>query len=315
MKKILFSKLILLAVIISAFTACDDDEPQKIALYLPTADYSFEIFDMQVVFTDKSDNAATYYWTFGDGETSTEQNPTHVYAASKKYSVELTITSAEGKTSSKKATVDLSDGSGPDPSEEVNITIDGSFDDWADVPTGRLATSTLAEYATDRASIKEMKFCGDEDYLYFYFKVDNSVFNVLQLYIDKDNSTETGFLGWTWTEIGTEYLFEADKAVAFAPTVFTYDDANGNGGSEWAWIELYNPNVPGIITASELIPVEGNIVEFEGSISRELITGLGTTIKVAAVGVDGNWDETGLLPSKLEDGSLNEALKVKIPAN
>lgn len=315
MKKILFSKFILLATLILAFTACEDDKPEKIALYLPVADFSFEMFDMQVVFTDKSDNGASYYWTFGDGETSTEQNPTHVYTASQKYSVELTITSEEGKTSSKKSTVDLSDGSGPDPSEEVNITIDGNFDDWADVPAGRLAASTLAEYVTDRTSIKEMKFCGDEDYLYFYFKVDNTKFSTLQLYIDKDNSDETGFIGWTWTGIGTEYLFEAEKSTGFAPTVFTYDDANGNGGTGWSWIEVYAPDFPGIITASELVTVEGDIVEFEGSISRAHITNLGTNIKVAAVGVDGDWNETGILPSKLEDGSLNEALKVKIPAN
>jgi len=315
MKKILFSKFILLAAIIFAITACEDDKPEKIALYLPIADFSFEMFDMKVVFTDKSDNGATYYWTFGDGETSTEQNPTHVYTANKKYSVELTITSEEGKTNTKKVTIDLSDGSGPDPSEEVNITIDGSFDDWADVPSGRLATSTLAAYATDRASMKEMKFCGDEDYLYFYFKVDNTKFGTLQLYIDKDNSDETGFIGWTWTGIGTEYLFEAEKSKSFAPTVFTYDDENGEGGTAWSWIEIFNPNVPGIITASELKTVEGDIVEFEGSISRAQITNLGTTIKVAAVGVDDDWNETGLLPSKLEDGEKNEALKVKLPAN
>lgn len=314
MKKILFSKLILLAAIILAFTACEDDKPEKIALYLPIADYSFEMFDMKVVFTDKSENGATYFWTFGDGNTSTEQNPTHTYTASKKYTVELTITSAEGKTSSKKNTIDLSDGS-TDPSEEVNITIDGNFDDWAEVPAGRLAVSTFAEHAVDRASMKEMKFCGDEDYLYFYFKVDNTKFDVLQLYIDKDNSTETGFIGWTWTEIGTEYLFEAEKAVEFAPTVFTYDDENGNGGTGWNWIQVYSPDVPGIITTSELVTVEGDIVEFEGRISREFITGLGTSIKVAAIGLDDDWNETGILPSKLEDGSLNEALKLKLPAN
>lgn len=34
----------------------------------------------------------SYYWEFGDGETSTEQNPTHTYTAVGKYDVTLTVT-------------------------------------------------------------------------------------------------------------------------------------------------------------------------------------------------------------------------------
>jgi PKD repeat protein len=33
-----------------------------------------------------------WLWDFGDGQTSTEQNPTHVYAAVKTYTVSLTVT-------------------------------------------------------------------------------------------------------------------------------------------------------------------------------------------------------------------------------
>ena len=35
----------------------------------------------------------TYYWEFGDGETSTEQNPMHIFAEEGEYEVSLTITS------------------------------------------------------------------------------------------------------------------------------------------------------------------------------------------------------------------------------
>lgn len=314
MKKIFISKLFLLSIILCAFLSCTDDDPKQIALFLPVADYSYEIFDMKVVFTDKSENGGTYYWTFGDGETSTEQNPTHTYAAAKKYSAELTITGENGKTSSKKLTIDLSDGSGPDPSEDVNISIDGKFEDWGQVPAARLATATWAAHATDRASLKEVKFCGNADYLYFYVKVDNTKFNTLQLYIDKDNSNETGFIGWTWTEIGTEYLFEAGKGDAFAPTVFEYVDKDSNGGTEWNWKDMYTPASKAIV-ASELITVEGDIVQFEGYIPRALFPDLGTTLKIGVVAVDADWAESGLLPSKLEDGGLNTPITVKIPAN
>lgn len=39
----------------------------------------------------------SWYWDFGDGHTSTEQNPTHTYTAAGKYDVTLTVTDAEDK--------------------------------------------------------------------------------------------------------------------------------------------------------------------------------------------------------------------------
>jgi len=50
-----------------------------------------------VAFTDQSTNTPTSWsWTFGDGGTSTLQNPTHVYAAAGTYTVALTATNAGG---------------------------------------------------------------------------------------------------------------------------------------------------------------------------------------------------------------------------
>lgn len=43
-------------------------------------------------FIDQSKDAQAWTWDFGDGSTSTQQNPTHTYAASGKYKVLLTVT-------------------------------------------------------------------------------------------------------------------------------------------------------------------------------------------------------------------------------
>ena len=51
-----------------------------------------------VSFTDLSVNAVSWSWDFGDGFTSSLQNPTHAYSASGAYSVVLTVTSATGDT-------------------------------------------------------------------------------------------------------------------------------------------------------------------------------------------------------------------------
>ncbi len=49
-------------------------------------------------FTDTSLNAVSWLWNFGDGTTSTSQNPNHNYTDPGYYSVSLTITTADGCT-------------------------------------------------------------------------------------------------------------------------------------------------------------------------------------------------------------------------
>jgi hypothetical protein len=62
--------------------------------------------DLQVAFNGTTPNAASYFWDFGDGTTSNEENPTHVYPASGgNYTVSLTVTSARGCTGSATTTV------------------------------------------------------------------------------------------------------------------------------------------------------------------------------------------------------------------
>lgn len=53
---------------------------------------------LEVVFSNTSTPASgvTYLWDFGDGETSTEKEPTHVYEMPGEYQVSLTVTNAEG---------------------------------------------------------------------------------------------------------------------------------------------------------------------------------------------------------------------------
>lgn len=46
------------------------------------------------------DGIASYAWEFGDGNTSTEPNPTHTYEASGLYSVKLTVTDTKGQSDS-----------------------------------------------------------------------------------------------------------------------------------------------------------------------------------------------------------------------
>ncbi|HLN53966.1 MAG TPA: PKD domain-containing protein [Lentimicrobium sp.] len=71
-----------------------DDDVQEV-----TAGFTYQIDQtdpMTVHFTSTSVNQTSLSWEFGDGETSTETNPTHTYAAAGEYSVKLTATNSGG---------------------------------------------------------------------------------------------------------------------------------------------------------------------------------------------------------------------------
>lgn len=92
-----------------SMTSCkkDDPEPEK-----PVASFQFEVNatnPLQVVFTNFSQNATSYSWTFGDGNTSTEESPTHTFAEFGTYEVVLTAKNKEGESSTFSRTLQLDD--------------------------------------------------------------------------------------------------------------------------------------------------------------------------------------------------------------
>ncbi|MBI9069517.1 MAG: PKD domain-containing protein [Salinivirgaceae bacterium] len=88
MKKLVLPILLVMAV----FFSCDPDEeengiqPTADFTYLPTVQGPVN----QVHFTNKSENATSYLWQFGDEETSTETDPSHVYGNEFPYVAKLT---------------------------------------------------------------------------------------------------------------------------------------------------------------------------------------------------------------------------------
>jgi len=84
--------LILIAVI---FTGCSDKWKKEFEIEPdpPIADFSYTIMQLtpgEVIFFNHSLHATKYLWKFGDGNTSTVANPTHVYKEKGTYTVSLT---------------------------------------------------------------------------------------------------------------------------------------------------------------------------------------------------------------------------------
>ena len=81
-------------------TGCKKDEPEDPADVVATFQYEISAENWaEVAFTNYSQNASSYAWDFGDGNTSTDENPTHTYAAGGTYEVTLTATGAAGSAS------------------------------------------------------------------------------------------------------------------------------------------------------------------------------------------------------------------------
>jgi PKD repeat protein len=100
MKRLLTSMVLVSAVF---FSACKKKEA-------PVADFTASATAVElkdaVTFTDKSTNATSYNWEFGDGGTSTEKSPQYQFKKGGTYNVKLTVTNDDG-SSTKEATVQV----------------------------------------------------------------------------------------------------------------------------------------------------------------------------------------------------------------
>lgn len=71
----------------------------------PTANFTSTVSGRTVTFTNTSTNNQSNSWNFGDGNSSTDVNPVHTYAADGSYTVTLTVTNPCGSTTVTKTVV------------------------------------------------------------------------------------------------------------------------------------------------------------------------------------------------------------------
>ncbi|MCG3164529.1 MAG: hypothetical protein POELPBGB_00283 [Bacteroidia bacterium] len=81
-------------------TACIHTENENFTITDPLASFAAANTSgcgpLTVSFTESSTDAVAWYWNFGDGSTTTEQNPTHIYTVQGTYDVSLTVTDLNG---------------------------------------------------------------------------------------------------------------------------------------------------------------------------------------------------------------------------
>lgn len=76
---------------------CSDDDPPA-----PVVDFFADVNGTEVTFNSEVSDATSLLWDFGDGNTSTEADPIHIYAMSGDYTVTLTAEGHGGETTATK---------------------------------------------------------------------------------------------------------------------------------------------------------------------------------------------------------------------
>jgi PKD repeat protein len=111
-----------------AVTVVDNLAPTAAAAVTPsTAKAIFGTFTFSSAGSSDSDGTiAGYLWDFGDGTTSTNANPTKVYATSGVRTVTLTVTDDNGATGTASTTVTVVDNVAPSAAPSVNLTSGGT---------------------------------------------------------------------------------------------------------------------------------------------------------------------------------------------
>ncbi|WP_329569094.1 collagenase [Kitasatospora sp. NBC_01266] len=160
----------------------------------PTSLFNQSVNGATVSLTDTSVETASsaqissWHWTFGDGSSSDQQNPTHTYAAAGTYTVDLTVTDSSGKSASTPASVTVTTGG--------VATLPTCTDTRTDAMGQNCSRANRAEAA------------GNSDYMYIYLPAGTSTLTV---------STSGG--------TGTAYLYYNPSTWA-SPSAFTASSTN-----------------------------------------------------------------------------------------
>ncbi|HPQ75772.1 MAG TPA: PKD domain-containing protein [Methanoregulaceae archaeon] len=200
---------------------------------LPVADFSANrtsgVVPMAVQFTDKTTGTPTSWaWSFGDGSTSTDQNPVHVYTVKGTYSVQLTATNNEGvSTKTKPGYIRVGQGLAADfeyePSNPDNIApLTVAF---TDMSTGNPLRWTWrfgdGYVSTDRNPIHTFQNPGSYDVTLTVTGMEGSV-----------SATKTIEV----VPVPLSADFTAEPTTGSAPLTVEFTDTSTGTPNEWTWV-------------------------------------------------------------------------------
>jgi PKD repeat protein len=192
------------------------------------AHYAFSTIPTKVEFTDNSlgSTPMIWSWDFGDGATSTEQNPTHVYLQRGTYTVSLTVKNAYGTSTAIKK-------------DYITVGM-GPTADFVGTPTNGAVPLSVA--FTDKSSGQETSWTWDfgdgkrsneqnPTHTYWTAGVYNVILTTSNDYGSSD-LTKTAYVTVT-DNLVSKYI--ADPSSGKAPLEVTFTDRSTGTPTAWLW--------------------------------------------------------------------------------
>lgn len=212
-------------------------------------------------FTNTSAVSGTYLWNFGDGSTSTEQNPVHTYDSSASYTVTLAVTDTKGTKYDVFTKINVSK------KTWISLT-DNSFSDWENDPDKIVVP--FSDTVQDDA--KAAMFDYDGNWIYVYIKYTGATDDFFDIEMDNDYNDSTGNTSWIWpVNFAAEYDVEGQLAIKGAEV-----DPYIYNGTDWPndqW-SFDNTTWPAGFFQLGTVKVSGDTTTVEFALSRSKVPGL-----------------------------------------
>ncbi|MET0415161.1 MAG: PKD domain-containing protein, partial [Actinoplanes sp.] len=155
---------------------------------------------------DPDGGVLTYAWTFGDGTTSTEANPTHVYTTAGDYTAQLTVTNPKGRSAVANVPVTVGNTA---PTVAIDFPPDGGFFDWGDQIRYTITVTDPEDGEIDCDRVRLQVLLGHDEHAH-------------------PLEQHTGCTGTVQTSLASGHGAEAN---VFAVFEATYTDDGGTGGA------------------------------------------------------------------------------------
>jgi PKD repeat protein len=248
--------------------------------------FSYQADSYVVTFTNESKMTGTYNWDFGDGTTSSEENPVHDFGVKGKYLVTLSVTS--GSNSYEASTVMLLDKTSP-----IKLD-DGTVADWDNI------TKNVVISGPEGMGVKKGKFDYDANYIYIYIEQASTIADgtIFSMFLDTDTSMSTGFLLGAFPGIGAEMYSEGQ-----IPTPEPWYDLYqySGDGSNWSWDYVQ----AGEFYKAGYFEESDGLLKYEMAVSRTKIPNLtNEAVRIGIIVMDNTWSDFGFMPDKNTSGYL-----------